>query len=107
MDSQEKNYDFSNAFFEQIKELYNSVPWGIMWSMDMVNCEYSGGVSFSKNCYMCFDSGYDEDCMYNVTVLYSKKCLDSINLKDCELCYYCINTNKSYKKLFWVQWLKK
>ncbi|KKP33288.1 MAG: hypothetical protein A2312_01875 [Candidatus Staskawiczbacteria bacterium RIFOXYB2_FULL_32_9] len=96
----EKNYDFSNAFFEQIKELYNSVPWGIMWSMDMVNCEYSGGVSFSKNCYMCFDSGYDEDCMYNVTVLYSKKCLDSINLKDCELCYYCINTNKSYKTLF-------
>ena len=95
-----KDYDFSRPFFEQFRELYNSVPWGIMWTMDMVNCTYCGGSSFSKNCYMCFDSGYDEDCMYNVTVLYSNKCLDGVNMKNCELCYYCINTNQSYKTFF-------
>ncbi len=70
-----KDYDFSRPFFEQFRELYNTVPWGIMWSMDMVNSDYSVS-AFSKNCYLCFDSGYDEDCAYGVTVLYSKHCLD-------------------------------
>ena len=95
-----REYDFSRPFFEQIKELYNTVPWGIMWSMEAVNSEYSPGTAFSKNCYLCFDSGYDEDSAYSVTLLYSKRCLDSINVKDGELCYYCINTSQSYKTFF-------
>ncbi|HEV7423822.1 MAG TPA: hypothetical protein VGO21_01400, partial [Candidatus Paceibacterota bacterium] len=93
------DYDFSKPFFEQIRELYNKVPWGVMWSMDMVNSEYSVS-AFSKNCYLCFDCGYDEDSAYNVTVLYSKECFDGVNMKDCELCYYSINTNQSYKTFF-------
>lgn len=94
-----QEYDFSRPFFDQIRDLYNRVPWGIMWSFDNVNSEY-GQIAFSKNCYFCFDSGYDEDCAYGVTVLYSKKCLDCVNVKDGELCYYCINTNQSYKTFF-------
>jgi hypothetical protein len=92
-------YDFSRPFFDQIRELYNKVPWGIMWSMEMVNCSYSAS-SFSKNCYFHFDCGYDEDSAYNVTLLYSKQCFDCLNVKDCELCYYCLNTNKSFKTYF-------
>jgi len=94
-----KDYDFSRPFFDQLRELYNTVPWGIMWSMEMVNCDYSVS-GYSRNCYLCFDSGYDEDSAYNVTLLYSRQCFDGINLKDCELCYYCINTNQSYKTYF-------
>ena len=94
-----RDYDFSKPFFDQIRDLYNTVPWGIIWSMEMVNCEYSVS-GYSKNCYLCFDSGYDEDSAYNVTLLYSKRCFDCINVKDSELCYYCINTNKSYKTYF-------
>ncbi len=94
-----REYDFSRPFFDQIRDLYNAVPWGIMWSMEMVNCNYSVS-AFSRNCYMCFDSGYDEDSAYNVTLLYSKQCFDALNLKDCELCYYCLNTNQSYKTYF-------
>jgi hypothetical protein len=94
-----RDYDFSKPFFDQIRDLYNTVPWGIMWSIEMVNSDYSAS-SFSKNCYFCFDSGYDEDSEYNVTLLYSKKCFDNINVKDSELCYYCINVNKSYKTFF-------
>src|SRR6185503_9172030 len=37
---------------------------------------------------------------YNVTLLYSKKSFDCLNSKDCELCYYSINTNQSYKTFF-------
>lgn len=94
-----QDYDFSRPFFEQIRELYNKVPWGVMWSIDAVNSDY-GEVAFSKNCYMCFDSGYDEDSAYNVTLLYSKKSFDCLNAKDCELCYYCINTNQCYRTFF-------
>jgi hypothetical protein len=93
------DYDFSKPFFVQIKELFNKVPWAVMWTMEMVNSNFSIS-AFSKNCYMCFDCGYDEDCANNVTVLYSKQCFDGINLKDCELCYYSINTNQSYKTFF-------
>ncbi|MEK7585962.1 MAG: hypothetical protein AAB477_01865 [Patescibacteria group bacterium] len=94
-----KEYDFSRPFFEQIRDLYNSVPWGIMWSMEMKNCDYCA-CAYSKNCYLCFDSGYDEDSAYNVTLLYSKQSFDCLNVKDGELCYYCINTNQSYKTYF-------
>lgn len=94
-----KEYDFSRPFFDQVRDLYNSVPWGIMWSMEMVNCEYCVS-GYSKNCYLCFDSGYDEDSAYNVTLLYSKQCFDGLNMKDCELCFYCINTNQSFKTFF-------
>ncbi len=94
-----RDYDFSRPFFDQIRDLYNTVPWGVMWSMDMVNSEYSIS-AYSKNCYLCFDSGYDEDSAYNVTLLYSKHCFDGVNVKDCELCYYCINTTQSYKTFF-------
>ena len=92
-------YDFSRPFFDQIRDLFNAVPWGVMWSMEMVNCDYSIS-AYSKNCYLCFDSGYDEDSAYNMTLLYSKHCFDGLNVKDCELCYYCINTTQSYKTFF-------
>ncbi len=94
-----RDYDFSKPFFEQIRELYNEVPWGVMWSMEKVNSDYAVS-AFSKNCYLCFDSGYNQDSAYNVTLLYSKQCFDNVNVKDCELCYYCINTNESYKTFF-------
>lgn len=94
-----REYDFSRPFFDQIRDLYNEVPWGIMWTMEMVDCNYSVS-AFSKNCYLCFDSGYDEDSAYNITLLYSKKCFDGLNVKDCELCYYCLNTTQSYKTFF-------
>ena len=94
-----RDYDFSRPFFAQIRDLYNAVPFGIIWSVDQVNCDY-GISAFSKNCYLSFDSGYDEDCSYNVTALYSKRCIDGLNVKDCELCYYCLNTNQSYKTFF-------
>ena len=59
-----KDYDFTRPFFDQIRDLYNKVPWGVMWSMEMVNSDYSVS-AFSKNCSTglvavlchCFGSG--------------------------------------------------
>ncbi|OGY99939.1 MAG: hypothetical protein A3B13_02005 [Candidatus Liptonbacteria bacterium RIFCSPLOWO2_01_FULL_45_15] len=94
-----KDYDFKKTFFEQFCELFNTVPWSPMWNYNKTNSEYSVS-SYLKNCYLCFDCGFLEDSAYSVTLLRSKRCFDMVNCKSCELCYYCINTNDSYKTFF-------
>ncbi len=94
-----KDYDFSKPFLEQFRDLYHAVPWTNVHSFGSVNSEYSSAI-FSKNCYLCFDSGYAEDSAYSVTLQKSKQCFDIINCKNCELCYFTINTSKSYKVFF-------
>lgn len=66
-----RDYDFSRPFFEQIRELYNIVPWGVMWSMEKVNSDYSFS-AYTKNGYLLFDSGYVEDSAYSVTLFIAK-----------------------------------
>ncbi len=94
-----RDYDFSRPFFDQIKELYNAVPWGMIWNIDSVNSEYSSA-AYAKNCYLCFDAGFDEDSAYSVSLQRGKNCFDVINCKYCELCYYSINTSHSFKVFF-------
>lgn len=94
-----RDYDFTRPFFEQIRDLFNVVPWAPLWDFDKINSNYSQ-VAFAKNCYMCFDTGHVEDAAYAITLHNSKQCIDVINCENCELCYYCINTNKSYKTFF-------
>ncbi len=94
-----RDYDFSKPFFEQFKELYYAVPWTNLHSFGSVNSDYSSALS-SKNCYLCFDSGFSEDSAYSVTLQRSKQCVDIINCKFCELCYFSINISNSYKVLF-------
>ena len=94
-----RDYDFTQPFFEQIKDLFNAVPWAPMWDFEKTNSDYSIS-AWVKNCYMCFDTGFVEDSAYAVALHHSKQCIDVINCENCELCYYCINTNKSYKTFF-------
>lgn len=94
-----REYDFSKPFFEQIRDLFNTVPWSNVWTYGSVNSDYGEAV-YAKNCYLCFDTGFVEDSAYSVTLLRSKQCLDMLNCKGCELCYFCINTNDSYKTFF-------
>jgi hypothetical protein len=93
-----RDYDFSKPFFEQIRELFHVVPWNLQWGPS-VNSDY-GLTGYSKNCYLCFDSGYLEDSAYSVTLHDSKQCIDMVNCQYCELCYYCINSNNCYKTYF-------
>lgn len=94
-----KDYDFTKPFFEQVRELYHTVPWSPMWNYNKANSDYSVS-AYIKNCYMCFDAGFNEDSAYAVTLLRSKQCIDMLNCKSCELCYYCLNTNDSFKTFF-------
>ena len=94
-----REYDFSRPFFEQIKELYYAVPWSMIWQLESINSEY-GITAWAKNCYLCFDTAFTEDSAYSVSLQRSKQCLDMINSKYCELCYYSINISHSFKTFF-------
>lgn len=95
-----RDYDSNRGFFEQWQELYHIVPWTPIWNYGKVNSEYSIG-AFIKNCYLCFDTGNNtEDCAYCVSVQFGKQSFNLVNSKHCELCYFCINTDNSYKTFF-------
>jgi len=94
-----RDYDFGRPFFEQMKELFNLVPWAYVFQQNLVNSDYAMGLDM-KNCYLCFDAGYSEDSAYGVTLQRSRQCYDSINFKSCELCYYGINCTDCYKTHF-------
>jgi hypothetical protein len=94
-----KEYDFSRPFFEQMKELYHTVPWAPMWQHNTVNSDYGVAID-AKNCYLCFDAGFIEDSAYGVTLQHSRQCFDTINCKHCELCYFLINGSNCYKTFF-------
>jgi len=94
-----REYDFSQPFFEQIKELYAAVPWAMMWAEGRINSDYSMS-AWVKNCYLCFDSGFSEDSAYSVSLQRSKQCFDVINTKFSELCSNSINISHSFKTFF-------
>jgi hypothetical protein len=94
-----QDYDFSRPFFEQFKKLFNKVPSANILNRGSVNSDYGAGLDM-KNCYMCFDAGFDEDSAYGVTLQKSKQCFDTINCKSSELCYYSINITNCYKTFF-------
>jgi len=91
--------DLSKPFLEQFHSLQNVVPRQYALVFDNVNCEYTNGVGFSKNCYLIFVSDYDEDCFYSYNIYHCRSCSDLINCHNCELCYdslNCINCQKVF-----------
>lgn len=91
-----QEYDFSKSFFEQYKELSDSVPHPNTVNMFSENSLYSNHAAGNKNCYMVCNTGWSEDCLYvsNYTI-YSKDCVDCLAINKCECCYFCTNTRSS------------
>ena len=82
-----REYDFSRPFFEQLNELFKAVPVFALSVIRGVNSAYSNNFDGYKNCYMCFNGNYCEDCMYSVTLSNSKNCMDLVACSKCENCY--------------------
>ena len=65
-------------------------------SISCVNSEYINQAGWCKNCYLIFESDYDEDCMYSSFLYDSKTCLDVYQGQACELCYEIIDCRRCY-----------
>ena len=93
-----QEFDFNRPFFEQFFELSLKVPRPSLQSTYQLNenAEYVNHAGFHKNSYMLFDSDYDWDCYYGHGVNKSKNCIDNTRIKECELCYECIDCVKCH-----------
>ena len=69
-----KEYDPSKPFFQQFRELMEKVPL-VSLNHDystLVNSDYNNFSGYLKNCYLLFNSDYNENCWYGVEVEKSK-----------------------------------
>jgi hypothetical protein len=95
-----KDYDFSRSFFEQYKELYQSIPLISLSITNMVNCRFCNVAEGDKNCFMISASNENEDCMYGNRLATNKQSAEMyIGVKN-ELCYELVNCSYNYKVLY-------
>lgn len=60
------------------------------------NSPYNSFLYASKNCYLCFSSGFLNDCYYCDTLSYCTDCADCDYAAHCELCYECTDCRNCY-----------
>ena len=100
-----REYDFSKSFFEQYKALMSDVPFVANFIVDesrMINSPYNNMVLDLRNCYMMFNSDFDEDCAYGCEVENSRTCLDTNLIEKGEMCYECVNITNCYRAFYSV-----
>ncbi len=96
-----RDLDWSKPFFEQWSELERAVPQINLYIVRSENSNYCNYIGDAKNSYLCFGSIVVEDCLYG-SPYYSKQCVDSLLIRDCELCYECTTCERLYH-CFWCQ----
>lgn len=94
-----QDFDFSRPFFEQFAEVQKKVPMVSLNVMNNQNCPYVNYIGDCKNCYMIFGPIYSEDCYYGSPYM-CRNCVDSLLVRDSELCYECVTCDKCYACLF-------
>ncbi len=82
-----RDVDFSRPFFEQIREMFQEVPWRARGIIKPVGSEYSNNFTGFKNCYLCFNGSESEECGYSNGLDYSKNSFDNSHIAYCELAY--------------------
>lgn len=97
-----QDFDFSRPFFEQFKELWIKTPSRSLFSFyeTLVNSDNTNLVSNLKNCYLIFNSDYDENCTYGTEIEHSKDCYDSMMIDGCEQSAGNVNCHKCYKTFY-------
>jgi hypothetical protein len=92
-----KTFTFQRWFFEQFDELMKEVPRVALWQRNADNAKYTNDSENSKNCYMCFTSWENENCLYVNNGFWSKNSVDCFWINTCERCYNSIQLSNCYK----------
>ncbi|MCX6807503.1 MAG: hypothetical protein NTZ80_01690 [Patescibacteria group bacterium] len=96
-----RDFDFQRPFFEQFDELQKIVPRPALVNMSSENSIYTNHAVYNKNCFMCVNTGYSEDCLYVTNYsIYDKNCVDCLAIQNCELCYFCVDVKQGYSCSF-------
>ncbi|MBI4836653.1 MAG: hypothetical protein HY817_05345 [Candidatus Abawacabacteria bacterium] len=94
-----RDFDFSRPFFAQYYDLMLAVPQVALITdyLPNINSEYINLAGPSKNCYLIFDTGDCEGCMYSHGVYRNLDCLDCDYVHDSSYCYDCVNCYTCYQ----------
>jgi len=93
-------YEKIFQLFEEVKEKY---PLTQTHEAHNENSQYGNYVHYSKNCYLCFDAGHNEDCSYMYDSFYNKVCYDGTYTgQRNELCYEAVDSNDIFNCNFVV-----
>ncbi len=96
-----RDVDFSRPFFDQLQELRLAVPHPCVANdSSNVNSDYANQTGYLKNCYLLFDSDYDDSCLYLQSGKHCVSCTDSLLLFHCELCHDCIDCSHCYRCVY-------
>ena len=89
-----KDFDFSRGFFEQFRELMQSVPrFSVFQQGDSEGSKYTNVASNNKDCYLVFSANFNEDCYYWVQNNNNTNCVDCLNVVASHQGYELINSN--------------
>ncbi|MFA4815444.1 MAG: hypothetical protein WC924_00280 [Candidatus Gracilibacteria bacterium] len=92
-----RDFDFNRTFTEQFKELVEAVPHVSLINISCENSYYTNFCLFSRNCYLIFGGGNDEDCLYGKYVVNCTDCVDCLAVYSCELCYEGVASEGCYQ----------
>ena len=90
-------YDFSKTFFEQFKQLYQSIPLIGLSITNMVNCSYCNVAEGDKGSFMLTACHGNEDFLYGNRLTENKQCAELYIANHNELCYELVNSHNCYK----------
>ena len=97
-------FDFNIPFFTQFNTFQKKVPRiHIQQIPPLQNSDYANYVSNCRDCYLVFDSDFNEKCLYNTRIAYCKDTVDSCFCERCEQCFECVQCQKS-QKLFYCSY---
>ena len=90
----------SCPFFNQLKKLIFNVPWRASSVINSSNSDYSNNFTSFKNCYLCFNGSFSENCAYSNGLGYSRDCFDCSHINHSELCYESFWLSRCQKIFF-------
>ncbi len=73
-----RDFDFSKPFFKQFSQLVRDVPQMNLIDMRSENSDYTNCVSNNKNCYLIFNSDYNENCLYSNFIEFCRETVDCL-----------------------------
>ncbi len=91
-----QDYDFSEPFFEQFKELQGKVPRSALNGKNTENCDYCNFAFDTKGCYLTHCCYYGEGFFYCYWMLEGRDCFDCSYCFKCERCLWCTDCNECY-----------
>ncbi|MSR67369.1 hypothetical protein EXS65_00880 [Candidatus Peribacteria bacterium] len=97
-----RDYDFSKSFHTNIEGLLSDVPLMMLYQAGVnENCDFTNYFGpESRNCYLMYNSGRDEDCCYSRGLIESKSCIDMLIGNGNQFCYECVNASDCYHTSF-------